>query len=134
MKASEYNIQVALSQYMALQYPDILFHMDLSGIRLPIGLAVKAKKLNPYHAWPDIFIAKPRVKFEEHQLVEVSGGLFIELKRSRKEIYKSNGELRKNSHINEQNAVLQALRLNGYQAVFACGFEETKKIIDEYLK
>jgi hypothetical protein len=38
-----------------------------------------------------------------------------------------------NEHICEQFDMLEQLRRRGYKAEFACGFDEAKKIIDEYL-
>ena len=60
-------------------------------------------------------------------------GLMIELKRPDVKIRKKNGELVANEHIREQAALLDELRNRGYKAEFACGFDEAKKIIDEYL-
>ena len=60
-------------------------------------------------------------------------GLMIELKRPDVKIRKKNGELVANEHIREQAALLDELRNRGYKAEFACGFDEAKEIIDEYL-
>ena len=73
-------------------------------------------------AWPDLFIAEPRHGY---------AGLFIELKNT--QIYKADGSLRKNEHVEEQAAVLKALQERGYKAVFAVGFDEARDIIDMYL-
>ena len=121
---TEYQIQVLLSTWLAIQFPDVIFHCDLSGVRMPIGLATKCKRLNPNRAWPDIFIAEPRGDYH---------GLFIELKRSRDLLYTKKGEIRTNKHIQEQAKMLDNLRKRGYQAVFAGGFEETQEIIKKYL-
>jgi hypothetical protein len=121
---SEYQIQTQIADWLRLQYPSVLFHMDLSGVRLPIGLAVKVKRLNPYRAWPDIFIAEPRGGYR---------GLFIELKRKYADVYNKRGAIRDIPHIQEQAAVLISLENRGYKAVFGCGFEDTIKIIQKYL-
>ena len=60
-------------------------------------------------------------------------GLMIELKREGTRLVKKNGELVANEHIREQAALLDELRQRGYVAEFACGFDEAKEIIDEYL-
>ncbi len=74
-------------------------------------------------------------------------GLFLELKKSgtklirdknARKILKGETKLRKkgdwwNSHIEEQAKVLEQLRERGYVAEFAVGFDEAKRIIDEYL-
>lgn len=121
---SEFEIACQLREYMSLQYPKILMHMDLSGLKLPIGYAKKIKRLNPYRAWPDIFIAEPR---RNHH------GLFIELKRNHNDLYAKSGNYRQTQHIEEQRAMLLELQMNGYFAVFACGFEKAKQQIDDYL-
>lgn len=60
-------------------------------------------------------------------------GLMIELKREGTRIYKKNGELVSNEHIQEQAEMLNELRERGYAARFAVGFDQAKQIIDEYL-
>jgi hypothetical protein len=60
-------------------------------------------------------------------------GLFIELKREGTRIFKKDGALVADEHIREQFDMLEQLRQRGYMAEFACGFDEAKKIIDEYL-
>lgn len=122
--ASEYTIQSHIAQWLAVQYPGILFHCDLSGVRLSKGLAVKMKRINPYRGWPDIFIAEARGSFR---------GLFIELKKSHDVLYTQRGKLRKDKHIREQAQMLAELEARGFRAVFACGFEECQRVIREYL-
>lgn len=60
-------------------------------------------------------------------------GLMIELKREGTRIYKKNGELVSNEHIQEQAEMLNELRERGYAARFAVGFDQAKQIIDDYL-
>ena len=96
-----------------------------------MGQAVKQKRLQGgRRAWPDLFIAEPRRN-------KINGkqyhGAFLELKRDGVKVFKKDGELVANSHIREQAAVLDELRKCGYKAEFACGYDEAKKIIDEYL-
>lgn len=60
-------------------------------------------------------------------------GLFLELKRDGTRLKKKSGEWA-NEHIAEQAELLHILRQKGFSAEFAVGFDEAKKIIDEYLK
>ena len=60
-------------------------------------------------------------------------GLMIELKKAGTRIYRKDGRLVSDAHIREQFDMLEQLRQRGYKAEFACGFDEAKKIIDEYL-
>lgn len=123
MKESE--LQVAVARYIRIRYPEAIFHSDFgSGIKLTKGQAIKQKKQNGgIRGWPDLFIAEGRGKFR---------GLFIELKKDGTRLKKKNGEWA-SEHIAEQARILHALQDRGYKARFAVGFDEAKKIIDEYL-
>jgi len=120
----EKHLHIKVCDYIRTVYPDTMFRTDLGGIKLTMGQAIQAKRMNGgKRAWPDLFIASQRAGF---------GGLFIELKS--KEIYKKGGlELLKNSHVEEQQAMLERLTQAGYCAVFAVGFEDAKLVIDNYL-
>ena len=144
---TELDMQIQVADYLRLRYPNVLFHSDYgSGIRLTPGQAVKQKRLQGgRRAWPDMFIAEPKnVKAEckvitdgdvikEAHFLDQKYGLFIELKKAGTRIFKKNGTLVSNAHICEQFDMLEQLRQRGYMAEFACGFDEAKKIIDEYL-
>ena len=129
MKESE--LQIAVADYLRLQYPEVIFHSDFgSGIKLTKGQAIKQKRQNGgRRAWPDLFIAEP--VFKE----DCTGcyGLFIELKKDGTRLKKKNGEWA-SDHIAEQAEMLERLELRGYRAMFAVGFDEAKKIIDLYFK
>ena len=131
---TELELQAQVADYLRLQYPHVLFHSDYgSGIRLTPGQAVKQKRLQGgRRAWPDMFIAEPRTITFDYREYRCCG-MFLELKRDGTKIHKKNGELVANEHIREQNELLNSLRTKGYYANFACGFDQAKKIIDEYL-
>lgn len=146
---SEADLQVQIADYLRLQYPSVMFHSDYgSGIKLTMGQAIKQKRQNGgRRAWPDMFIAEPRgVKasckvvmpegsvIKEAQFIEQKYGLFIELKKAGTRIFKKDGTLVANEHIREQFYLLEQLRRKGYAAEFACGFDEAKEIIDNYLR
>lgn len=59
-------------------------------------------------------------------------GLYIELKKDGTRLKKKDGNWA-TEHIAEQAETLEQLRKEGYKAEFAIGFEQAKKIIDEYL-
>lgn len=133
-RLTKYNSEAVLHQqvvnYLKLQYPNVLFRTDFAaGIKMTPGQAVKHKKLQAGRAWPDLFIAEPAYKTFKYDWC----GLFIELKKEGTKIYRRDGELVANEHIREQAEVLDRLQQLGYKAEFACGFEEAKQIIDEYL-
>ena len=132
---TEAQLQIQVADYIRLKYPNVLFHSDFgSGIKLTMGQAAKQKRQNGgRRAWPDMFIAQPAQRNQEYPDACYKFGLFLELKRPGAKIYKKNGDLVTNEHIREQAGVLEMLRNRGYEAEFACGFDEAKKIIDEYL-
>ena len=120
---TEYNLHLAICNYLKLQYPNVLFFSDLSGVKLPKGLAVKVAKLKSRRGIPDLFILAPRRGYH---------ALCLELKKEGEVLYKKNGEF-KNEHLQEQSEVLNELNQLGYRALFAVGFEQAKNIIDDYL-
>ena len=131
---TELDIQIQVADYLRLRYPAVLFHSDFgSGIKLTPGQAVKQKRLQGgRRAWPDMFIAEPRTVVKDGDKYFYAG-LFIELKRPGTRILTKRGMLVANEHIREQSELLECLKTKGYYANFACGFDQAKKIIDEYL-
>ena len=125
VKKDEFSEQKAICEYLSLQYPNVIFASDLSGIRLPKGLAVKIKSLKCGRGIPDLFIYKPRYKYF---------GLAIEMKATGVNILNKNGDLLTSEHLREQADMLHRLSCEGYLACFSIGFEETKSLIDKYLK
>lgn len=133
MKKEE-SLQLSVCNYLRLQYPATIFMSDIaSGMRLSIGQAVKAKKLRSSRGQPDLFIAERKIVQGDALTAYTHCGLFIELKREGVRLKKKDGSWA-DDHIAEQAAVLEALRNMGYYATFAVGFDEAKRIIDEYLQ
>ncbi len=120
MKPEE-TIHLQVCSYLRLQYPQVIFTSESSGIRLTIGQAVKAKKMRSGSKLPDIWILEPNRYYS---------GLFIELKA---EPYTTSTGKYKTPHISEQAETIQKLLDKGYFATFAVGFDEAKRIIDNYL-
>lgn len=144
MSINEAVLQMQVADYLRLQYPDVLFHSDFgSGVKLTPGQAAKQKRQNGgRRAWPDMFIAEAveaSPVFEQPYWNSICRdwdtffGLFLELKKEGTRLKKKNGEWA-TEHIAEQSKILEQLRQRGYCAEFAVGFDEAKKIIDEYLK
>lgn len=115
----------AVCTYLKVAYPKAIYNTDMSGVRLTMSQAKTAKNLRSSNAFPDLVIYEQRHGF---------GALFIELKRPDLKLYKKDGSLISNKHIQQQNEMLKALESRGYCARFAVGFSEAKKIIDWYLK
>lgn len=133
---TELELQMQVADYLRLQYPGILFHSDFgSGIKLTMGQAIKQKRLQGgRRSWPDMFIAEPMPRCVDGSWSYEWHGLFVELKKAGTRIFKKDGTLVSDAHICEQFDMLEQLRQRGYMAEFACGFDEAKKIIDEYLR
>lgn len=121
---SEEKEQIALCQYMRLQYPSIIFSSDHSGIRVSQGLANKVKKLHSENGIPDLTIYEPRGGYY---------GLCIELKATGNSPFRKTGMLRDNEHLRKQWKMLMRLELKGYLAGFCTGFDEAKQTIDWYM-
>ena len=153
---TELELQAQVADYLRLQYPHVLFHSDFgSGIKLTPGQAMRQKRLQGgRRSWPDMFIAQPMAgvlkfgsfatEYNDDGSIKslrqdvtapetIKFGLFIELKKAGTRIYRKDGRLVSDAHIREQLDMLEQLRQRGYVAEFACGFDEAKKIIDEYL-
>lgn len=131
-RQKEEKVQIQVCKYLRKDYPRVIFTCDLSsGMKLPIHIAAKNKSMRSSRGLPDLFIAS--VNHAKYEGDETYSGLFLELKNEDVVIYNKDGSMRKDPHLFEQNAILESLREEGYKAVFACGFKEAKKIIDEYL-
>jgi len=114
-----------------------MFNSDMSGFKLPMGLAVKAKNLRSNRGFPDLQIYEPRGEYH---------GLFIELKKE--SIWKKDGSLKKQKikkykkgvlveeydHLGNQFNTVISLQKRGYKALFAWSFDMGKEVIDDYLK
>ena len=122
---SEKTIHRAVCDYIRYQYPDVMFNSDMSGaMELTIGQAVAMKNLRSNRGYPDIVIYEPRNGLH---------GLFIELKDEGVKLWNKSGQPA-TPHIAEQSECLVKLDKRGYAVAFAIGFDDAKRIIDEYLK
>ena len=109
-----------VSTYLSTVYSDIPFRFDLFADQVTtIGVARKNKALHGKwnRGYPDLIVLQATKKY---------GALFIELKATKTVV---NSE-----HTRRQRAYHEYLRLRGYKADFACGFEEAKKQIDAYMQ
>lgn len=118
----EEKIQIDIFSYLAAKYPNVLAISEPSGVRVSMGLATKLKKLRSKHTHCDIYVLKPSGKYH---------GLVIELKA--KNIYKKDGTLYKDEHLEDQQRTIDTLNKEGYYATFAVGYSESIKIIEDYL-
>lgn len=137
MIKKEEILHLKICDYLRKNYPDVLFRTDFSsGMKMTPGQAAKHKKFQKSRAWPDLFIAESGVvKFKEGPLIVNlrKNGMFLELKADGVKLYKKDGTLRKNKHIEEQEEMLGKLRNGNYYAEFAIGYKDAIEQIHEYL-
>lgn len=142
MMQVEETVHKQVCTYLKRQYPKVMFNTDLSGLRLTPGLYNKVQDLRSGRGWPDIMIPKRSGEYS---------GLYIELKANRDSLYTKKGTYKSQKqkeymrvgrkkifigyvdHIQEQLEMIEYLKNEGYYACFACGFEEARTIIDNYL-
>jgi len=67
-------IQTTFIHWLRCNHPDLLFTIAPSGMKLPIGVAVRMKKMGYSAGTPDVMIFRPSGDYH---------GLFIELKTER---------------------------------------------------
>ncbi len=130
---TEVDLYEQVARYLNLRYPEVTYHFDLSGVWTPSHKARNLYGRLNQRAWPDLFIAARRYYAPTETDGEHYGGLFIELKREGTKVYRRDGSLVSSEHIQEQDEALKGLRLKGYIAEFAVGFDEARQLIDEYL-
>ncbi len=122
---SEYKTHKAICDYIKMQYPDVIFTSDASGIRLTIGNAKKMLALKAKCKIPDLLILEPKGGFH---------GLILEIKKEGAKVFKKDGTLYSNKHLEAQDKTLFNLIVKGYMADFAIGFDHAKEVIDNYMK
>lgn len=126
MKHPEYELQKQICKYLELQYRDVVFLSDtVANCKLTMVQAVRNKAIQKDgFKTPDLLILEPRGDYH---------GLFIELKV--KSPFKKCGKvLLSNEHLEGQQKSITHLLNKGYYACFSVGLDETKKIIDDYMK
>lgn len=123
--ARERDLLMQVVQYLQLQYPRAIYRVDIAAdLKLSIGQASRHKRLHPRRGFPDLAIFVP---------MNGKAGLFVELKREGERVRLRSGELSKDPHIQEQAAMHDDLRRQGYACDFAVGFDAAKKLVDDYL-
>lgn len=121
---SEEMLHMQVCQYIRQKYPHVIFSSDPSGMYVSMNQAKKLKVLRSHSGLPDLWILEPRGGWH---------GLILELKKEGTELYKKNGTLRKNDHLEQQQRVLDMLKEKGYYATFSVGYDATISLIDKYL-
>ena len=125
MKQPEFELQCQVVKYLNAQYPNIDFYSDtIANIKLTKAQAGRNSKIQKKgFKMPDLIIFAPNKHYK---------ALMIELKVSSP--YKKDGTLLKNEHLEGQSNTIEKLNNLGYFACFSWSFDQTKEIIDLYLK
>jgi hypothetical protein len=127
-KKQEESLQLSISRFLKLQFPNVIFTAESSGLKLTMGQAIKAKLMRSSRALPDMLILHPTSKYH---------GLCLELKKEGTCIIVSvgdqKGQLTADKHIREQYDILLNLRKKGYYAEFAVGADQAIEIIRKYM-
>lgn len=126
MKNREDIEQLIVVTHLRTKYPKVKFLANyLSGARLPVYLAVKAKKLGQAsQGTPDLFIFFNNGKY---------ASLAIELKAEGKNPFKKNGMLKSDEHLEKQFNYINYLNNIGFYAKFCVGADDAIKTIDSYM-
>jgi hypothetical protein len=121
----EAQLREQIAWWLRAQYPGVIYRWDLAAdLKLTMSQAVRHKRLHPERGYPDLLLLEPRAGF---------AGAFFELKAENAKVYKPNGELYSDKHLEEQAAMMNKLRAKGYYADFAQGFDEAVEKISAYL-
>lgn len=125
-KQSEWSHQLKFCKWLKLQYPNIKFRSDIQSAGKLSGAMQNIKQiLDPYKGWPDVAIYHKSGSY---------CGLYIEMKRENSGTFLKDGTLSKSKHVQDQAEMHEFLRSIGYKVEIAEGFEEAKRIFEEYLK
>ena len=124
-KLSEDQEQEILCKWVKKTYPNVLFTVDLGGIRLNMGQR-RIMKTRAKRGHPDLM-------FQEW-FGDRFCGLAIEFKRTGETVFKKDGTLKKDDHLKEQLEYLIELRNRYWLAVFVSGIESAKIVIKAYLE
>ncbi len=124
---TETDLYEQVEKWIALNYPSVLRHWDLSGVWTPSHKARNLYGRLNGRGWPDLLILKP-VSYEGIWYP----GLALELKKEGTKVYKKDGTPA-SEHVAEQLAVIARLREEGYIADVTVGYDETVKAIASYL-
>ncbi|HDZ15595.1 hypothetical protein LCGC14_0501030 [marine sediment metagenome] len=121
----EENAHKAICKYIKFTYPDVIFTSDGSGLRLTKGLAAKFAFLKSGRGIPDLLIFEPNKTYK---------GLFLEVKKADEKIFKKDGTLYADEHLQEQASILDRLQHKGYAAYFCIGSMQGILFIDQYMR
>lgn len=121
--ALEGTEQKNFQSWLRKEYPDVRFTADF------VGHAESLKNIAHIHradnfTTPDLMIFEPSHGWH---------GIFMEFKTTAFKLYKRDGEVIKQAHIQDQMQTLLDLRKKGYYADFIAGEAHAQKVWNAYL-
>jgi hypothetical protein len=118
-------IHTQICDFLNLQYPNVIFTSDASGVFVGKYRAIIMSKQRSKHKIPDLLIFEPKGGYF---------GLFIEVKAKASDIFlKDRKTLKKSEHLEAQLDTLNKLISRGYAAKFGVGLDHCISIIDKYM-
>jgi hypothetical protein len=127
----EDDLKIFIADYMNRKYPQVPFKIELDHTLLSWkrkNQKVKMRWNNSEFIWPDVFICT-----YIQSIFGAISGLFLEVKRSREELFLKDGSMSQSRHIVLQNNSLAMLRKLNYAAEFVWSPESAMMVIDKYL-
>lgn len=115
-------LQQAVVSYVKMQHGIDCIPCNTESKRSPFE-QMKFKTLGGRAGMLDLFVPAPSLGYH---------GLFMELKAEGVTVFNIDGSVRKNETVQKQNKEINRLMKLGYYATFAIGWDECKKIIDDY--
>jgi hypothetical protein len=109
----ELLLQIAVVNWLKLQFPEIRYCASAGGMRTSLSVAKKMKASGYVKGFPDLFLYHPTMKHN---------GMAIELKANKKSYATK-----------EQKQWIKDLNDRGYYAIVSKSFEETIDAITNYL-
>ena len=121
----ESKLQTLVSKYLRSAYPESEFIYDTgSGSKRSEFMGALMKSWRSGSGFPDMTLYERRGEWSL---------LMIELKAEKAPLEKTDGTLRKNEHLENQQAMHIKLRNKGYYACFGKGFDHCRSLIDWYM-
>lgn len=121
-RSPEEDLQMAVCKWLKLQYREVIFSSEASGVNRSKAAAGKAKGLRSGVSLPDLWVLEARGGYF---------GLLLEFKT--RNPYKKGSILRKNPHIQAQAQMLDRLRKKGYKAEFVWDLDTAIMEIRHYV-
>ena len=121
---TEKQLHKSICKYIKLQYKEVYFLSDPSGLKMSIGMATELKATRSNHSQLDIIILEPNIKYK---------GLILEVKKSKSEVFKKDGQFRNTEHVTNQRNSIDHLIIKGYFAKYVFSLDEAIQVIKLYM-